>query len=253
MPQKARLRSIERFTDPSKASQESKMMQGKGGALLIATDVAARGLDVPNVQLIVHYHLPRAADTYVHRSGRTARAGETGSSILICGPEEVAGVRRLIAKVHAHSSRAESNASSNYIRSLNIDRRVVARLKERVSLAKQLADVSQAKEKKNVGDPLFREAAEDLGVDYDSDEFKQQAGGGGKRGRGAGRRNKEMEASKMGKDEVRGLRAQLNALLQQRVNVGVSERYPSAELLKQRAEGKDDFLGVVDGLGLDDP
>ncbi len=79
MPQKSRLRSIERFSNPSSPS------------ILIATDVAARGLDVPSVQLVVHYHLPRAADMYVHRSGRTARAEKSGSSILLCAPEEVQG------------------------------------------------------------------------------------------------------------------------------------------------------------------
>ncbi|KAK5239265.1 ATP-dependent RNA helicase, partial [Cryomyces antarcticus] len=78
MAQKARLRSVERFT-------------ANPGAILIATDVAARGLDIPGVQLVLHYHLPRAADTYVHRSGRTARADASGSSILLCAPEEVAG------------------------------------------------------------------------------------------------------------------------------------------------------------------
>ena len=63
MAQKARMRSIERFSSP-KAT----------GSILVATDVAARGLDIGGVQLVIHYHLPRAADMYVHRSGRTARA-----------------------------------------------------------------------------------------------------------------------------------------------------------------------------------
>ncbi|KAJ6700247.1 ATP-DEPENDENT RNA HELICASE DBP3 [Salix purpurea] len=51
--------------------------------ILVATDVAARGLDVPNVDLVIHYALPRCSETFVHRSGRTGRAGKKGTAILI--------------------------------------------------------------------------------------------------------------------------------------------------------------------------
>ncbi|XP_039048679.1 DEAD-box ATP-dependent RNA helicase 3, chloroplastic-like [Hibiscus syriacus] len=56
--------------------------QGKF-TVLVATDVAARGLDIPNVDLIIHYELPNDAETFVHRSGRTGRAGKEGSAILM--------------------------------------------------------------------------------------------------------------------------------------------------------------------------
>ncbi|GMP39689.1 hypothetical protein CsSME_00010419 [Camellia sinensis var. sinensis] len=56
--------------------------QGKF-TVLVATDVAARGLDIPNVDLIIHYELPNDPETFVHRSGRTGRAGKEGSTILM--------------------------------------------------------------------------------------------------------------------------------------------------------------------------
>ncbi|KAE8677748.1 DEAD-box ATP-dependent RNA helicase 3 [Hibiscus syriacus] len=56
--------------------------QGKF-TVLVATDVAARGLDIPNVDLIIHHELPNDAETFVHRSGRTGRAGKEGSAILM--------------------------------------------------------------------------------------------------------------------------------------------------------------------------
>ncbi|KAJ4298875.1 ATP-dependent RNA helicase [Kalmusia sp. IMI 367209] len=243
MAQKARLRSVERFTQ-------------RPGSILVATDVAARGLDIPGVELIVHYHLPRAADTYVHRSGRTARAEASGSSILICAPEEVAGVRRLVAKVHSRAEQAttKSKKTAYFIRTLDIDRRIVSRLKPRATLSKKLADATTAKEKKHSEDDWMREAAEELGVDYDSETFEAEAKG--RKGRGSGRKKKEKEAREMTKGELQGLRAELKGLLSQRVNVGVSERYLTSggidvEAL-MRGEGNLEFLGDAGALGFDE-
>ncbi|KAJ4955306.1 hypothetical protein NE237_012089 [Protea cynaroides] len=56
--------------------------QGKF-TVLVATDVAARGLDIPNVDLVIHYELPNDPETFVHRSGRTGRAGKEGTAILM--------------------------------------------------------------------------------------------------------------------------------------------------------------------------
>ena len=56
--------------------------------ILVATDLAARGIDVKEISYVVNYHLPDRYDTYVHRSGRTARAGETGLSLSIIQKEE---------------------------------------------------------------------------------------------------------------------------------------------------------------------
>ena len=76
MEQKQRLKNLEKF---------EKNPQG----VLIATDVAARGLDIPNVNHVVHYQVPTTAENYVHRSGRTARANEEGLAILLMDPTEV--------------------------------------------------------------------------------------------------------------------------------------------------------------------
>jgi ATP-dependent RNA helicase RhlE len=56
--------------------------------VLIATDIAARGIDVPNVELVVNYDLPDVPETYVHRIGRTARAGASGLAISFCSAPE---------------------------------------------------------------------------------------------------------------------------------------------------------------------
>lgn len=57
--------------------------------ILVATDLAARGIDVKDVSYVVNYHLPDTYDAYVHRSGRTARAGATGLSLSVIQKEEI--------------------------------------------------------------------------------------------------------------------------------------------------------------------
>lgn len=64
--------------------------------MLVATDVAARGLDIPSVEHVIHYQLPRSADVYVHRNGRTARAKREGFSLQLIGPEERTVARALL-------------------------------------------------------------------------------------------------------------------------------------------------------------
>ncbi len=71
--------------------QRDRVMQkfrGKKADLLIATDVAARGLDVQHVSHVVNYDVPVAADAYVHRIGRTGRAGRAGVAITLAEPRE---------------------------------------------------------------------------------------------------------------------------------------------------------------------
>ncbi|MBS1663433.1 MAG: DEAD/DEAH box helicase [Bacteroidetes bacterium] len=56
--------------------------------VLVTTDLAARGLDVPNIRYIIHYHLPNTEEIFIHRNGRTARMKASGTAILIIGPDE---------------------------------------------------------------------------------------------------------------------------------------------------------------------
>ena len=63
--------------------------------VLVATDVAARGIDIPGVAYVVNYDLPEVPDNYVHRIGRTARAGREGEAIAFCSAEEVDLLRQI--------------------------------------------------------------------------------------------------------------------------------------------------------------
>jgi ATP-dependent RNA helicase RhlE len=56
--------------------------------VLVATDIAARGIDIDKLKYVINYDIPNLAETYVHRIGRAGRAGDEGNSISICEPEE---------------------------------------------------------------------------------------------------------------------------------------------------------------------
>ena len=72
-----------------KAREEALYKFSNGSAnVLVATDLASRGLDIPDVGNIIHYHLPVGPDEYVHRVGRTARWTASGNAYFILGPEE---------------------------------------------------------------------------------------------------------------------------------------------------------------------
>ncbi len=74
--------------------------------VLVATDVAARGIDIPTVRYVYNYDLPNVADNYVHRIGRTARAGRDGTAVAYCAPTEMGefrAIQKLIGDINVAS------------------------------------------------------------------------------------------------------------------------------------------------------
>lgn len=78
------------YGDTYKQDRAASMQQFREGKiqLLLASDVAARGLDIPEVSLVIHYDPPKDAEQYIHRSGRTGRAGRSGVSALLVSPRQ---------------------------------------------------------------------------------------------------------------------------------------------------------------------
>ena len=72
---------------PERDSALAKFRNGTSD-VLITTDLASRGLDIPNIRFIIHYHLPLTEEAFTHRNGRTARMDASGVVILLLGPEE---------------------------------------------------------------------------------------------------------------------------------------------------------------------
>ncbi|SMN22378.1 similar to Saccharomyces cerevisiae YHR169W DBP8 ATPase, putative RNA helicase of the DEAD-box family [Maudiozyma saulgeensis] len=87
MPQQERTNSLQRF-------------RANAARILIATDVASRGLDIPIVELVINYDIPSDPDTYIHRSGRTARAGRSGDAISFVTERDISRIEAIEARIN---------------------------------------------------------------------------------------------------------------------------------------------------------
>ena len=81
--------------DKAQNQRQKVLAQFKAGEIrvLVATDIAARGIDIDKLKYVINYDIPNIAETYVHRTGRSGRAGEEGTAISICEPEENAFIK----------------------------------------------------------------------------------------------------------------------------------------------------------------
>ncbi|KAF7325815.1 ATP-dependent RNA helicase MAK5 [Mycena kentingensis (nom. inval.)] len=147
LEQRQRLKNLDRF-------------KSTPNSVLLATDIAARGLDIAAVDHVIHYQIPRSADAYVHRNGRTARAMQKGFSMLMCAPDERRVVRTLLGSL---------GRQDNDIPEMEIDLRLLDQLKARVQLARQIEMAHHKIKKANHERKWLKEAAEALDVEIDSD------------------------------------------------------------------------------------
>ena len=76
--------------DKTQNARQRALTNFKSGKtrVIIATDIAARGIDIANLEIVINYDLPDLAETYVHRIGRTGRAGQCGTALTFCSQEE---------------------------------------------------------------------------------------------------------------------------------------------------------------------
>ena len=93
----------------------------------VATDVAARGLDISKIQSVIHYDVARSPQVYVHRSGRTARANQTGTTVSLVSPEDASHHRAICGYLGFKA-----------LPLLHVDLYSLPMLRQRVTLAKQV-------------------------------------------------------------------------------------------------------------------
>ncbi|WP_234734250.1 DEAD/DEAH box helicase [Tellurirhabdus bombi] len=97
------IKSLTIHSDKEQTDRLSVMKQFRSGAakVLIATDVSARGIDIPNVDYVINYDLPEQPENYVHRVGRTGRGTQKGEAVAFCSPEE----KELLKEIETYLNR----------------------------------------------------------------------------------------------------------------------------------------------------
>ena len=137
-----RVTSIHGDKTQSTRNKAIENFKNQKSSILVATDVAARGIDIVNVDAIINFDIPNIPETYVHRIGRTGRAGKSGIAFSFCSPDENAYIRiieNLIEKtikiIHDHpypiSEPTHKKKQPNTISKHKIGRKSVASKKKK--------------------------------------------------------------------------------------------------------------------------
>ncbi|XP_052774075.1 ATP-dependent RNA helicase DDX24-like [Mya arenaria] len=144
MHQRQRLKNLDKFT-------------ANPNGLLLASDVAARGLDIPNVEHVIHYQVPQTVENYVHRSGRTARAMKEGLSVVLIGPDDVKSYKKIIHTLNKNED----------LPMFPVEQTILSELKRRVNMVRQIETQEYRFNKKKRQNDWFIKSAEEAGVEID--------------------------------------------------------------------------------------
>ncbi|CAN0904965.1 DEAD-box ATP-dependent RNA helicase 13 [Linum grandiflorum] len=176
MQQRARLKAMDRF-------------RSSGHGILIATDVAARGLDIPGVRTVIHYQLPHSAEVYIHRSGRTARASADGCSIALISSKDTS----------KFASLCKSFSKESFQR-FPLDESYMPEVMKRLSLARQIDKISRKESQDKATKSWFERNAESIELVIEEDESEDE-------------RVKDHKHKKATSSQLKSLQQELNALV----------------------------------------
>lgn len=155
MDQKKRLSSLEQF-------------RKRSDTVLVATDVAARGLDIKELDCVVHYQVPRTCESYIHRSGRTARLDKRGISLTLCEPKEIPFYKRLCNNINGGKD----------LDDYDMEMKLKLKLKKRVDLAQQCDKLDHQIRETKSDRNWFVKAAKNCDIELDEDEIRHLSGRG---------------------------------------------------------------------------
>ncbi|XP_057959331.1 DEAD-box ATP-dependent RNA helicase 13 [Malania oleifera] len=150
MQQRARLKAVDHF-------------RGDEHGILVATDVAARGLDIHGVRTVVHYQLPHSAEVYIHRSGRTARASADGCSIAIISSNDGSKFASLCKSL-----------SKDSFQRFPLDSSYMPAVLKRLSLARQIDKILRKDSQEKANKSWFERNAETVELVVEDDNSEEE-------------------------------------------------------------------------------
>ncbi|OQR70973.1 ATP-dependent RNA helicase DDX24-like [Tropilaelaps mercedesae] len=150
MQQRQRLRQLDRFAaDPN--------------SLLIATDVAARGLDIKDVEHVIHFNVSKASETYIHRSGRTARVKRNGLSVMLVDGRELPQYRRILHVLKRNED----------LPAFPIQDDIMKACRARIAKARELEVLEHRHRKRSKTNSWFAKCAQEADIELDDNMLIQ--------------------------------------------------------------------------------
>lgn len=188
MDQKKRLSCLETFRRGNKH-------------VLIATEVAARGLDIKDLDCVVNYQVPRTCESYIHRSGRTARLDNKGVCLTIYEPDEINEYKRLCNTIN----------SGKEFEEYPIDQLRKRFLRDRMLLVQQCDVLDHQIRKRSSNQDWFSKAAKKCDIELDEDDLRRH-------NQGKCMDQKQMDEAK-DRRRLKALQKQLNVMLRKKIRV----------------------------------
>ncbi len=171
MEQGQRLKSLDKFRDLHNLKEK------KSKAIMICTDVGARGIDIPDIPHIIHYQLPAYAEIYIHRCGRTARIFKKGNTLALVGPEDeknykaiVGIVRKKVTGTEGGESKAEGTDGHSEIagaKRYEVNYAKLTALRSVVEKATELETKVHQERKKKADSKWMQQAANEADIELD--------------------------------------------------------------------------------------
>ncbi|CAB4017426.1 ATP-dependent RNA helicase ddx24-like [Paramuricea clavata] len=173
--QRQRLKNLDRF-------------KSRDDGLLLASDVAARGLDIEGVQHVIHYQIPKNAEVYVHRSGRTARIQNEGLSLLLISPDDLRSYDKIWKSLKKDDEPPDFPVDMEYLNEI----------RKRVSLARIIDKEEHKFRKKKWSNDWFLNNAKEAELEVDEDLLEDLG---------------DSREQQVRKDKLSAKKAELNTLL----------------------------------------
>ncbi|OMH84783.1 ATP-dependent RNA helicase MAK5 [Zancudomyces culisetae] len=181
MQQRQRLKNLDRFrTNNVKSNNNNSEGEDEGeDVVLVASDVAARGLDVIEIDNVVHYHVPKHADLYIHRSGRTGRSHNSdtvGRVVIFVTPQEQSNYKKLCTTLGMTNNKESTGIEIPKYSSSTFSFNLVDKYKEIVNVAMEIDKVQHARTKQTFEANWYHQNANQMDIELDPQFVGHNAG-----------------------------------------------------------------------------